>query len=562
MSTNRLSLIRRAQIFSSLLTALFGLAAGPLLSASTSVPLPFSDQEMNDFLEAKGFIFDRAWVQAVNSFHAYFKTYPAGRYGDEAGYWLAKALDGQAGKERTIERVLDCKVEAVEALNRLEKGYPVSRWLEEARPFRKKLLSEIALLGGSRRRAFLAGFLKEEKKTLDQVRLDALDTLLSWDRGWAAPVIEDLIKTVADPAGRKSAVRFAARFFPDETESLLRDAAARDADAGVRAEAAAALERVEMERLPVNALYYIYTARLTDAAGWAKLPEMTAKVFDLAPASQLNNEEAERSADEVFRGKLRRLKLSNVGTTNFDLGERLSWVRDILEGLPGIRLDIGGRRRERVVGGDLSSEQLEERLDPDRLRRKIAQMGETGAVKILVSGDVTVVLPFAALQKTPESVSGQVVFELGGKAYPADFSVDSRRDQLAAFRRGDDVWLVVMMFDATDAERVRFPWLRRRSRPPVVFSDFLGCRVETSRESWPFEELTGGGLVDFGKGMVEIPDGGGRWRLEGFIQADKAKKTFIGRNAELYNPSGKLVVRAAEVVVPAGAPDKYQVVKK
>ena len=40
------------------------------------------------------------------------------------------------------------------------------------------------------------------------------------------------------------------------------------------------------------------------------------------------------------------------------------------------------------------------------------------------------------------------------------------------------------------------------------------------------------------------------------------KRMFVGRNAELFNPAGKLVLQAAEVAVPVGAPDKYEVVKK
>ena len=90
----------------------------------------------------------------------------------------------------------------------------------------------------------------------------------------------------------------------------------------------------------------------------------------------------------------------------------------------------------------------------------------------------------------------------------------------------------------------------------------MGCRVESSRDSWSLEEIRSGGLLDFGKAKAEIPSTSGRWRLEGFLLADMAKKTFIGRNAELFDPSGKRVAQGAEIVVPAGAPDRFEVVKK
>jgi len=523
----------------------------------TRIGFAFLDQELKSFLEAKDFIFDRAWARAVNAFQDFLKTYPAGRYGDEAGYWLAKALDGLAGEERTMERVLDRKSEAVEALNRLAKEYPKSPWLEEAQPFRKELLREIALIGGDRRQSFLAGFLKEENKTLDQERLDALDALLTWDRGWAAPVIEDLLKTVADPEGRKTAVRFAGQFFPDETETLLRDAAARDVDAGVRAEAAGALERLEMARIPVNALFYIFTARLTDSAGRAMMPENVAKVFDLIPASALNTKAAERMADMLFLGKLRGLKMKAGGSLNMDLVRPLSRIADILD----VSLGFGWARRERVVVGRLPAESRMKRLALGQLRQRLIRLGETGAVKIPVE-DITVAFPFAAYRKTADSFSGQVVFESDEKKHPADFSVDSRRDQLVAFRRGDNVWLSVLLFDTTTAERKGVLGSQSRPRSPLIFQNVLGCRVESSRDSWSLEEIRGGGMIDFGRAKAEIPAPGGRWRLEGFLQADMAKKAFIGRNAELFDPSGKRIVQAAEVLVPTGAPDKYEVVKK
>ncbi|MDH4270518.1 MAG: hypothetical protein OEW18_00930 [Candidatus Aminicenantes bacterium] len=534
------------------------LLSGPLAgSGRTGAGFPFLDEELTSFLEAKNFIFGREWARAVNAFQNYFKTYPAGSYRDEAGFWLAKAMDGLAGEERTMERVLNRKTEAVEALNRLEKEHPQSPWLEEARSFRRELLSEIALVGGRKREAFLAGFLKEENKTLNRARLDALSELITWDRGWAAPVVEDLLKTVADPEGRKEAVRFAARFFPDETETLLRDAAVRDADAGVRAEAAGALERLEMERIPVTALHFIFTARLTDAAAKAMLPEATAKVFDLSSASELSNKDAERKADELFKGKLRRLKMKGAGM----LGKDMSWIMDllgdILEGRRGIFLRDG----ERVVTGGLPVESRKARLALPMLRQRLLRLGETSAQKIPV-GDVTVVFPLAACRKTADSFSGQVIFESGENKSAADFSVDSRRDQLAAFRRGSDVWLVVLQFDTTVSERLGILSSRLRPRPAMVFKDVLGCRVESSRGSWSLEEITSRGLIDFGQAKAEIPGASGRWRLEGFLLADMVKKIFIGRNAELFDPSGKSVVQAAEVLVPAGAPDKYEVVKK
>jgi hypothetical protein len=567
MRKHRLSINRAARIFGLIMIVFFDQAAGAVFSISVSVPpsdlertrmdSTFPDQELKSFLEAKDFIFGRVWARAVNAFRDYFKAYPAGRYGDEAGFWLARALDGLAGEERTMDRVLDRKSEAIEALNRLEKGYPQSPWLEEALSFRQDLLYQIALVGGHKREAFLAGFLNEENKTLERARLDALPELISWDRGWVAPVIEDLLKTVADPEGRKEAVGFAARFYPDETETLLREAAVRDADAGVRAEATSALERLEMERIPVNALYLIATARLTDSAGRTMLPENITKVFDLPSAFELSNKDVERKADELFNGKLRQLKMKGGGV----LGKDMSWVRNLLGDILEGRLGISLREGERVVAGSLPVDSPKAQIALLRLRQSLSRLGETTAQKI-PAGDVTVVFPLAACRKTADSFGGQVIFEADENKYAADFSVDSRRSQLAAFRRGSNVWLIVLQFDTTATEKLGILSSRLRPQPAMVFKDVLGCRVESSRGSWSLEEITSRGLIDFGRAKAEIPGPSGSWRLEGFLIADMAKKIFLGRNAELFDPSGKLVALAAEVVVPSGAPDKFEIVKK
>ena len=177
-------------------------------------------------------------------------------------------------------------------------------------------------------------------------------------------------------------------------------------------------------------------------------------------------------------------------------------------------------------------------------------------------GDVTVGFPFAAHRKTAESFSGTVIFESGEKEYKADFSVDSQRDQLAAFRQGNDVWLVVLQFDYLSGGSEGY---RRRglpSRSPMIFKDVMGCRVESSRGSWSLEEITGRGLIDFGRAQAEIPGAFRRWRLEGFLLADLEKKIFHGRNAKLFDPSGRLVAQAAEIDVPADAPDKFEIIKK
>lgn len=74
--------------------------------------------------------------------------------------------------------------------------------------------------------------------------------------------------------------------------------------------------------------------------------------------------------------------------------------------------------------------------------------------------------------------------------------------------------------------------------------------------------MTKNAVTDFGQARAEIPGEQGRWRLIARnILFNRKERKFIGRKAELYDPEGKCVAKANEIVVCVDEPGKFEVVR-
>ena len=87
----------------------------------------------------------------------------------------------------------------------------------------------------------------------------------------------------------------------------------------------------------------------------------------------------------------------------------------------------------------------------------------------------------------------------------------------------------------------------------------MGCVVHSERRSFQLDEISmGGSIVDFGQAVVRIPDREGEWVLTGHVLAHIKDRFFIGRNALLKDPQGKIVSQAAQIVVPIESPADFK----
>jgi hypothetical protein len=82
-----------------------------------------------------------------------------------------------------------------------------------------------------------------------------------------------------------------------------------------------------------------------------------------------------------------------------------------------------------------------------------------------------------------------------------------------------------------------------------------------ARQSWDQGEY-GADPLDFGQAKAEIPRKKGKWTLKGYIVLVKKERRFIARRAVLYNPQGKTVARADQIIVPVDNPSQYKATGK
>jgi hypothetical protein len=508
-------------------------------------PSTFGDQDTDDFLKAKGYVYTGDWQRAVQALKSYLETYRAARYGDEALYWLGRAIDRLSRDERTLERLIERKREAVSALDRLQQRYPASPWASEARGLRRSLLYQIALVGGARQRTFLEPFLRAEGKSLAEIRIQALDQLLSMGRGWAVPILRAFLDSEASSANRRVIVQFAGLNYPEEAFSLLEEVERQDANESVRAEARRVLHEIEMDRVPVAMTFFGFSARSSDQTVHGMLPEKTPRAFTFTPPSPPEAKEAQRRASRHFGGGLSDLEMAAAGL--FDarlerLGRRLAPLREPLPPSPG-----------RAVGGAI---------------------GAPGGSDVAV-GEIGVSFPREGRQRTPDAIRGQAVFSTGGQKYAVDYAIDKTHEQLLAFRMGDRIsFVLIQLIDRPGSIGVRETGPRADLRltpspsSPVASSlaaaskvstvDVMGCKVESRRGAYSLSELRGQGVIDLGMATVQIRGGAGTWRLEGYVVADRTSRLFVGRNATLFDPSGRRVAAGSQITVPVDAPDTFK----
>jgi hypothetical protein len=140
------------------------------------------------------------------------------------------------------------------------------------------------------------------------------------------------------------------------------------------------------------------------------------------------------------------------------------------------------------------------------------------------------------------------------KEYLDEFVVDKDNARLLAARRGEDVAILILIFESDEA-----PW-EEKGEPEYYtkINNVFGAVVHSSRQSWGSEEMSGS-VVEYGRARAEIAGDGGTWVMVGDIQLHRKAKRFVGRDATLYNPKREVVVKAVEIIVPAEAPETYEV---
>jgi TolA-binding protein len=187
---------------------------------------------------------DGDYRRAANLLKQVADKYPQSKSASDALYWRAWSLH-RLGADNRSSRELD---DALDAIDRLERDYPKATTLADARTLRSTIRSAQATLGN----ATAAGEIARDAKGLrqqracntgsaadEEMRLAALDGLLSMNSADAIPILQDVLKQT-DPCRiemRKKAIFLISQKSGTDVARTLLDVARTDPSNDVRGEA-------------------------------------------------------------------------------------------------------------------------------------------------------------------------------------------------------------------------------------------------------------------------------------------------------------------------------------
>ena len=487
-----------------------------------------SDQETDRFLKAKEYVFKRDWQKARGRLEYYLQTYPSGQFRDEALYWLAQSLNKLSREEQNLNLVLSKKEQAMQKLNLIIKEYPKSLWLDDAQELKIEISGELFLIGKKEHQKYIKEIIETKIKNEIDLKMKALNTLIDLKPVVAIKVLENVIKTDKDPSIRKQALFILGCNFSDKALNILNAVAEKDPDESVKKEASLWIKRNEMDKIPVHLNSYAYSARIKDKKLIQDIPENKLISYPLTGVKPKNNKSLEKTIKRVFDNEISKLKMESASFGELNIRQAFN-VNFVLS---------------RIM-----------HVFPDTLKRLYS----------FKTADVTHRLndfELEVIDKGYDQISGNVSYydQKLKKELVASFLVNEDQDQLLAIRKGEELAILALQFES-DEKEIKF------SKEPIYstrFTDVLGCKVHSARQSWNLDEMmvTKNSVTDFGQAKAEIPGERGRWRLIARnILFNRKERKFIGRKADLYDPKGKCVAKANEIVVSVDEPEKYEVIK-
>ena len=512
------------------------------------------DKETDRFLKAKEYVFKREWENAKVRLESYLERYPSGHYCDEALYWLAQSMKKLGKEQLSVEQLIFYKERAIQNLNQLVAAYKESLWLDDALRMKQELAGELALIGNREHQKYLEEVIADQKVSGSDLKLNALELLDDLRPSVSIPLFKKIMNMERDPVIRKRGLIMMGWKFPEETLAILGEVAEKDPDQAVREEAAYLVERIEMENIPVHLNYICCGARLKEPKDFSLIPENRITLFDIPQSDPKSKKSIKKNISKLFNKRLSDLTFADWSFS--DMRPRYPFV---IEKTGSDKVKIG-----RIVGENIKQSiffDIHEGLKK-KLNFYMTLFDDHGLLGISYSiHTFQIMLLGEGYLKEYDQISGQAMFYdmEKEKDYKSAFMVDEFNDKLLAIRKGDKVAMLILQFeseeddDGTDEKIVYY----------TRFNNIMGCTVHSSRQNWNALEMGNlKGMIDFSQARVDIPGEKGRWRLLGNILSDGKNKRFIGRNAVLTDPRRKVTIEAAQIIVPADAPEKYEVIGK
>lgn len=506
------------------------LSNGPCLaSANPAASAESSDKEMDRFFKAKEYVFKKNWEKARRGFESYIEDYPQGRLRDEGLYWLASTLNMLSKRERTKDKIVALKEEAMVRINELIENHPESLWRDDGMALRIEIASQLILMGQEGYTQIIDEAVRTQGKDARQLRILALNSLIDLDADYVRPLLQNILKTDTDREIRKRCVQLLGQNFPDSSLDLLQKLAADDKDSEIQKEAKSWVDRIDQSHIPVYMKYNIYGSRLLDDSLYDEFPEGEFRTIPLDTEGTVKTRNIPDLIRPAFKGKLSSMSSSADGVMpypGFYFGDRLMTITnragDYQLWIKPDELDVTEDRISGVV--EFRHRQTNKKTDvPFELNR--------GEAKLLTT-------------RSGNTVSLMVI-QWMGEELPDTVTIHMDKSDMP----GELLELADMAKNLVT---------RDKGSNQIVFN-LMGWTVGSARENWSLDDLIGKtGKYDLGQAEAVSSDPAG-WKLVGNLILMIKEKQFVGRKAILTDPEGKKVATGDEIIVPVENPADFQV---
>jgi hypothetical protein len=400
------------------------------------------------------------------------------------------------------------KKQSIGYVDNLLKDYPDSIWKDDARMLKMEVAAELALLGDQDYQHFIQETVTRQNKDETELMFVAMEALVQLGPEIALPLMESVLNEQSNPEVRKMAVKLIGMYHGEEALLILRHFEAEDSDEGVRKEAEYWRKQIQMLAIPVQLNYYGFVARLEEDQNL--VPENQLNEYDFPALASPGKRDVEKHVKAQFEKKLSVVKFAAMSTLGI------------------------------IVPGELPAYTFNTRTAHN-----------LAGFRVEVPGD--------ALKKSYFNISGTVSFfdKYTDREYTADFIVDADDAKLFAMRHGEEVAILVVLFESNEEP------LDIKGEPEYYteINNVFGSVVHSSRQTWDMDEFKAT-VVEYGRAKAEIPGDTGIWTLVGDIQLVRSAKQFVARNAVLYDPKHEIAAEAPEIRVPVDDPSKFEVTGK
>lgn len=217
------------------------------LSTFQNQPLVFvlKKADSGNLQEAKKAIYKKDWPQAAVLLHRIIRELPGSEETASALYWLAYSENQRSRQMKSREQAVEVMQMAVEYLNRLIRDFPHSEWNDDAMIFRIDIAHSLYKKGVKDHLSYIAAAVKISEPSKIDLRLAALDALMSIDRPRAVGILRTILNENRDAGVRRKVILILSRFPDQQTLDILQKVAENDASGDVRSESRLLLEQIE-----------------------------------------------------------------------------------------------------------------------------------------------------------------------------------------------------------------------------------------------------------------------------------------------------------------------------